>query len=85
MKNSLTRTWLAAAVLLIATGCVLTLFWNSAATAQPPTEPFANSVRQRAEMIHELREIKELLRRQNEMLSEGKLRVQIVLPEGAAR
>jgi len=44
--------------------------------AAPPTAqlPFANPVEQRADQIRELREIKELLREQNELLRGGAIK-----------
>jgi hypothetical protein len=43
--------------------------------------PFANSIEQRMEMVTELKEIKNLLKEQNALLSSGNLRVVITLPE----
>ncbi len=45
--------------------------------------PFANSVQQRAEMVSELQEIKNLLKEQNALLRSGNLKVIITWPEKA--
>jgi hypothetical protein len=47
-------------------------FYCLESAAQQPAQPFANAVDQRNEMIRELREIKELLKEQNQLLKAGK-------------
>lgn len=51
--------------------------------AAPATggQPLANPVEQREEMIAELKEIKELLKKQNVLLRSGTLKVVIAKPE----
>ncbi|MFW6124847.1 MAG: hypothetical protein ACOC46_01755 [Pirellulales bacterium] len=60
--------------------CVLSFYQSSAAAPPKPRLPFANSVEQRFDTLAELREIKKLLKEQNELLSNGKLRVVIDSP-----
>jgi hypothetical protein len=43
--------------------------------------PFANSVEQRMEMISHLKEIRDLLKEQNELLRSGKLKVVVGEPD----
>jgi hypothetical protein len=50
---------------------VLGFYSTSGAAPQSGQPPFANSLEQRAEMVQELREIKELLKEQNELLRGG--------------
>lgn len=67
MSSLLSRTIPAAITAVAAVICVLGFY--SLVTAAPAGQPpFANSVEQRAEMIAELREIKELLKEQNTLL-----------------
>ncbi len=57
------------ALLLVANALILSvLCFYGRGNAAPPAAPFANSVAQREAMIRELREIKQLLKQQNEML-----------------
>jgi hypothetical protein len=58
--------------------CVLSFYRSTDAAPPSPRLPFANSVEQRFEMVGELKEIKELLKQQNEMLRNGTLRVVVV-------
>ena len=60
--------------------CVLS-FYRATDAAEPanPKLPFANSVQQRMEMISQLKEIKDLLKEQNELLRSGT--VVVVQPE----
>jgi hypothetical protein len=62
-------TWLVIANVVV----VGVLGFYSTLEAQPPggLPPFANPVEQRADQIRELREIKELLKEQNELLRNG--------------
>ena len=67
MFSSLSRLVPVAITLIVVGFCVLGFY--SLVTAAPAGQPpFANSVEQRAEMIAELREIKELLKEQNTLL-----------------
>jgi hypothetical protein len=74
------RWWLlvAAIVLLL---CVLGLYGPLAAAPRESSEPFANAVEQRAEMIAELRTLNALVKEQNELLKSGRLAVTLVEPE----
>ncbi len=47
-------------------------FYSPDSAAQQAAQPFANAVDQRNEMIRELREIKELLKEQNQLLKASK-------------
>jgi len=67
--------WLTLIVANVVCYCVLSFYQSSPAAPPSPKLPFANSVEQRLEMVKELREIKELLREQNELLRGGKIRV----------
>lgn len=64
--------WLLAVVLSLG---VLTFYRTSDAAPEKPTEPFANAVAQRAEMIALLRELNAQLKEQNALLSSGRLQV----------
>ena len=55
--------------------CVVGLNSPLQAQRQGPKPPFANPIRQRAEMISLLKEIRDLLREQNALLRSGKIRV----------
>lgn len=59
-------SWTAAAVLVI--GCMLWLIVPTFAQPQGGQPPFSNAVEQRNEMIRELREIRELMKEQNDLL-----------------
>jgi len=66
--------------------CVLSFYQTGHAQQRTGGEPpFANSVEQRAEMVNELKEIKNLLKEQNAWLRSGNLKVIITLPEKAER
>jgi hypothetical protein len=62
-------TWLVAAN--VAVVGVLGFYSKLDAQPQGALPPFANPVEQRADQIRELREIKELLKEQNELLRNG--------------
>jgi hypothetical protein len=62
-------TWLVIAN--VAVVGVLGFYSTLGATPQAGQPPFANPVDQRADQIRELREIKELLKEQNELLKSG--------------
>ena len=72
-------TWLIVANVLFF--CVLGFYWPTAAAPAKPRQPFANSVEQRMEMIKELREIRMLLKEQNELLRSGPIRVVVTEPK----
>jgi len=61
--------------------CVLSFYRTTDAAVKPAPPPFANAVEQRMEMVNQLREIKELLKEQNALLSSGKLSVVVSAPE----
>ena len=79
MRNR-TAWWLVLAANVVFC-CVLSFYQTTDAAAPKVREPFANSVEQRMEMIAHLREIRDLLREQNELLRSGSLQVVIALPE----
>lgn len=56
---------------------VLGLYGTSGAAPQSGQPPFANSIEQRAEIVVELREIKELLKEQNALLRGGAAKTQV--------
>jgi hypothetical protein len=62
-------TWLVIANVVVAG--VLGFYSTLGAAPQAGQPPFANPVDQRAEQVRELREIKELLKEQNELLRGG--------------
>jgi hypothetical protein len=62
-------TWLVIANVVVAS--VLGFYSTLGAAPQAGQPPFANPVEQRADQIRELREIKELLKEQNELLRGG--------------
>lgn len=72
-------------VLLIAASallyCVLSFYRTSEAAPKTAPEPFANAVQQRSEMIAQLKEIRDLLKEQNELLRSGNLTVKVAEPE----
>ena len=71
MKNAcISRlTWLVIANVVVAG--VLGFYSTLGAAPQAGQPPFANPVEQRADQLRELREIKELLKEQNELLRGG--------------
>jgi len=60
--------WIALVTLNLTALCVLGLYGTSGAAPQGGNAPFSNAVEQRHEMIRELKEIKGLLKEQNELL-----------------
>jgi hypothetical protein len=60
--------WLLLAAASAALAGVLGFYGIGVAAPQAGQPPFASSVEQRAEMIRELREIKELIKEQNSLL-----------------
>lgn len=71
MTSSPTLRWSLLAAANVAVLCMLGLYSTGGAAPQGGQPPFANSVEQRAEMVGELREIKELLKEQNILLRGG--------------
>jgi len=67
-------TWLVIANVVMAG--VLGFYSTLGAAPQAGQPPFANPVEQRADQIRELREIKELLKEQNELLRGGAVKGQ---------
>jgi hypothetical protein len=65
-------TWLVIANVVVAG--VLGFYSTLGAQPQGGLPPFANPVEQRAEQVRELREIKELLKEQNELLRGGAIK-----------
>ena len=71
MTNSRTLRWtLLVAANALALG-MLGFYSTLGAAPQAGVPPFANPVDQRADQLRELREIKELLKEQNELLKSG--------------
>ena len=56
--------------------CMLS-FYQASDAQSPPSQPFANAVEQRIEMIGQLREINAELKAQNALLRSGTLKVVI--------
>ncbi len=61
--------------------CVLNLYQPSIAAQPSGPAQIANPIQQRADMLGELQQIRELLREQNEFLRGGNLRVVVVAQE----
>jgi hypothetical protein len=72
--------WMCLIVANVLFCCVLSFYRATAAAPPKPEQPFANSVEQRMEMIKELKEIKLLLKEQNELLRSGEVKVVVVEP-----
>lgn len=82
MKVACCSRWtllLAANVLAIG---VLGFYSTLGAAPQAGQPPFANPIDQRADMVRELREIKELLKEQNALLKGGALKADVNKPPG---
>lgn len=75
MQSSSARWTLLLAGNLAALG-MLVFYSTSGAAPQSGQPPFANSIEQRAEMVQELREIKELLKEQNTLLRGGAAKIE---------
>jgi hypothetical protein len=71
MTHSLTLRWSLVVAANVAALCMLGFYSTGGAAPQAGQPPFANSVEQRAEIVQELREIKELLKEQNSLLRGG--------------
>lgn len=59
--------------------CVLGFYRPTSAAPPQDTQPFANSVEQRAEMIAQLKDILAELKEQNALLRSGNLKVVVTL------
>ena len=70
MKAACNSHWMWLAVANVAAVGVLG-FYSTLGAAPQAGQPFANPVDQRADQLRELREIKELLKEQNELLRSG--------------
>ena len=71
MNQSSSLRWMLLVAANAAALGVLGFYSTSGAAPQAGQPPFANSIEQRAEMVVELREIKELLKEQNTLLRGG--------------
>ena len=74
MKAACTSRWTWLVVANVVAGGVLGFYSTLGAAPQAGQPPFANPVEQRADQIRELREIKELLKEQNELLRGGAIK-----------
>ena len=75
MARLATNRWMfPMATAAVITG-VLSFYGSSIAQQRGPTQPFANSVQQRMDMVQHLKAIEDLLREQNDLLRSGKLKV----------
>ena len=74
MKAACTSRWTWLVVANVVVVGVLGFYSTLGAAPPAPQLPFANPVEQRADQIRELREIKELLREQNELLRNGAIK-----------
>jgi hypothetical protein len=75
MPRSLVLRWSLLLAANVAVLCMLGFYSTGGAAPQAGQPPFANSVEQRAEMVQELREIKELLKEQNALLRGGATKI----------
>jgi len=57
---------------------VLSFYQQTSAAPRGARQPFANSVEQRAEMIEQLKAVRQLLKEQNDLLRSGKLAVTLI-------
>jgi hypothetical protein len=71
MKAMLSSRWAWLVIANAALWGVLGFYRTLGAAPQAGQPPFANPVEQRAEMVRELREIKDLLKEQNALLRSG--------------
>ena len=71
MKTISFSRWTCLVIANVAVAGVLGFYSTIGAAPPAGQPPFANPVEQRADQIRELREIKELLREQNELLRGG--------------
>ena len=63
---------------------VLRLYQDSDAAPRSASQPFANAVEQRMEMITQLREIRMLLKEQNTLIKQQNELLHAVMPQRAA-
>lgn len=75
MQSSLSVRFAAFLVINVLGWCMLSLQQPSVAAPAKETQPFANAVEQRFEMIQHLRDISAQLKEQNALLRSGNLRV----------
>ena len=71
MKTIRISRWMWLVIANVVVAGVLGFYSTLVAQPQGGLPPFANPVEQRAEQVRELREIKELLKEQNELLRGG--------------
>lgn len=81
MKTACSLRWMSLVIVNVVAVGVLGFYSTLGAAPQAGQAPFANPVEQRADQLRELREIKELLKEQNELLRGGANKV---IPGGAA-
>jgi len=74
MKRACCSQWTWLVVANVAFAGVLGFYSTLGAAPQAGQPPFANPVEQRADQLRELREIKELLKEQNELLRGGAIK-----------
>jgi hypothetical protein len=80
MKRPYCSRWtLLVAANVLALG-VLGFYSTLGAAPQAGQPPFANPIDQRADMVRELREIKELLKEQNALLKSGAAKIDVNKP-----
>lgn len=75
MKSSCISRWTGLVIANVVLAGVLGFYSTLGAAPQAGQPPFANPVEQRADQLRELREIKELLKEQNELLRGGASKV----------
>jgi hypothetical protein len=80
MKSSLSLRWALLLTVNVLGWCMLSLQQPSLAAPAKESQPFANSVEQRFEMINQLKEINAQLKEQNALLRSGNLRVVVETP-----
>ena len=69
MRNISSIRWSLLGIVFVVVGGVLGFYGNSGAA--PPQPPFVDAGEQRAEMLRELRAIRDLLQEQNKLLKAG--------------
>lgn len=76
-------SWVVFLLAIVATLCVLGFYQGNAAAQRPAEKEnlFGNAIEQRGEVIAQLKEIKELLKEQNNLLRSGKIQVIVTLPD----
>jgi hypothetical protein len=81
MQRFITAHWATLTATTIALICVLGFYQSSGAQQAGPTQPFANAVEQRAEIIIQLKQLNASLKEQNALLRSGELRVVVGQPK----